>query len=360
MAETFKLVLSDFHVGAGARLADGTTNYLENFFYEREFVELIDHYCSGEWSNRSGELILNGDFFEHLEVIPGEPDPDMLTEKVCMWRQRKIIAGHPDMFGAFRRFNAIRGRRIIFNLGNHDAGLLWPGVTAILREAIGGDVQVFLEPYEFDGVRVEHGHRYEADSAFNEQRYFLTKGLSEPIINIPWGCYFVIHYVNKVRKDRPYVARVHPMRYFFRWALINETIFAIKHFFLIIYYFVSLRFVHSKRRRSSFLRTIQIIKESAVETNLDTAAKKILLTNPGVRILIMGHAHRIRYRYFAQDKLYVNTGTWTERLSLDPANLGRLVRLTYALVRIDKTGHASAELKEWIGKREVVHDIPSA
>ena len=357
MSETFKIIFSDFHVGAGSRLPNGTTNYLENFFYENEFVECIEYYCQGQWAKRTGEIILNGDFFEHLEVIPGESDADLLTEQRCMWRQRKIAEGHAQMFAAFRRFNAMPGRRITFNLGNHDPGLLWPGVAEILSELIGGDVRVMLTPYEFNGVRVEHGHRYQADSAFNEKRYFLSKGLKEPIINMPWGCYFVIHYVNKVRKDRPYVARIHPMRYFMRWAFINETMFAIKHSFLMLYYFISLRFVHSKRRRSSFWRTVQLVKESAIDSNLDTAAKKILLTNPGVRILVMGHSHGARYRYYAPDKLYMNTGSWTERLSLDPANLGRLVRLTYGLIRIDGSGHAQAELKEWLGRRELIHDI---
>lgn len=353
----YKLVFSDFHLGGGARLPDGTTNYLENFFYDEEFIELIQYYSEGVWKDQDCEIILNGDFFEHIQVVPGEKDPDLMTEAVAVWRQKKIIEGHKDVFEAFRRFNELPQHRITFNLGNHDAGLLWPGVHKVLQEAIGGDVRVLLEPYYFDGVRIEHGHRYHADSAFNESRYFLEKGLDEPIINMPWGCYFVTHFVNKVRRDRPSFSRIHPMRYYLRWAIIHEPIMALKHMAMILYYFISLRFVHSKRRHSSFWRTLKIIKESARDQSLDSAAKKLLLTNPDIKIVIMGHAHGARYRYYAQDKLYINTGTWTERISLDPSHLGRAVRLTYATIEIEEEGTVKASLSEWVGRHEVSRDI---
>lgn len=357
MKKKYKIVVSDFHMGAGRRLADSQTNYLEDFFFDQEFVELIDYYSEEEWANCDFELILNGDFFEHIQVKPDEPEPDMITERVAMWRQRRIIEGHPEIFEAFRRFNAFPKHRITFNLGNHDAGLLWPGVLTVLREVIGGEVNVLLEPYEFDGVRVEHGHQYHADSAFNKDRYFLRKGLAEPIINLPWGCYFVINYVNRVRRERPYFSRVHPMRYFIRWALIHETLFALRSIAAIIYYFVSLRFTHSRRRHSSFWRTLEIMREMALEANLDVAAKKILLTHPDIKVLVMGHSHGYRYLYLAPDKLYINTGTWTEWLSLDPKNLGRVVRLTYAFIEADEAGHVKASLKEWIGRHQVTRDI---
>lgn len=357
MAKKYKIVLCDFHMGGGRRLPNGTTNYLENFFNDREFTKLMDHYSTEPWADKNFELILNGDFFEHLEVIPDESDPDLLTERVAVERQRKIIEGHPKVFEAMHRFNSLPNHRITFMLGNHDAGLLWPAVQSVLREAIGGEVRVFMEKYEFNGVRVEHGHQYQADSAFNEKRYFLTKGLTEPIINLPWGCYFIVHYVNKVRKARPYFGRVYPMRYFIRWALFHETMFALKHIATIIYYFFSLRFVHSKRRRSSFWRTLKLVKEAAVEANLDKIAKKILLTNPGLRILIMGHSHSYRSCYYGPGKLYINGGTWTERVSLDPANFGRIICLAYVWIQINEEGRAEASLKEWIGTHDITKDI---
>jgi UDP-2,3-diacylglucosamine pyrophosphatase LpxH len=147
------------------------------------------------------------------------------------------------------------------------------------------------------------------------------------------------------------------MRYFLRWALFHETFFAIKYMAMILYYFVSLRFVHSKRRRSSFWRTLMLVKEAAIEANLDRVAKKILLTSPGLRILIMGHSHGYRSRYYGPDKLYINSGTWTERVSLDPANFGRIVQLTYVLIDVDEEDHAQATLKEWVGTHEVSRDI---
>ena len=115
--------------------------------------------------------------------------------------------------------------------------------------------------------------------------------------------------------------------------------------------------MHSKSRHSSFWRTLQIIKESALDSNLDVVAKKILLTHPDLKILIMGHSHGYRYRCYAPDKLYVNTGTWTERLSLDPGSLGRVVRLTYAFLDTDDQGKTEVALKEWIGEHQVTRDL---
>lgn len=360
MSQIVKLVLSDLHLGAGQRLTDGRGNYLENFFFDREFVELLDHYTEGRWAKAQFELILNGDIFEHTQVHPDEEEPDQMTEKVAMWRQRRIIEGHPQFFAALKKFNGLPKHRVTFCLGNHDAGLLWPGILEVLREAIGGEITVKLEPYEFHGVRVEHGHEHQADSAFNKERYFLSKGLTEPIVNLPWGCYFVIHFVNRIRRERPYFAHVHPMRYYIRWSLIHETFFALKTIFSILYYFISLRFVHSKRRYSSFWRTLQIIKESAAEINLDTVAKKILLTRPDLKVLLMGHSHGYRSRHFAPGKLYLNTGTWTEWLSLDPARLGRVIKLTYALIEIDDSGEPQAALYEWFGPHQVCRELPAA
>jgi UDP-2,3-diacylglucosamine pyrophosphatase LpxH len=357
MGKKYKIIVSDFHMGGGRKLANGSSNYLENFFFDQEFVELLQHYSQAEWAKRDVELILNGDFFEHLQVDPSEKDPDMITQKVAVRRQQRIIDGHAIVFAAMVAFNKKPHHKIIFNLGNHDAGLLWPGVQSLLKTVIGGDVSVYLEPYQVDGVRIEHGHRYQSDSSFNEERYFLKKGLDEEIINLPWGCYFVMHIVNKVRKERPYFAHVHPMRYFWRWAMINEPLFAIKYIAMILYYFVSLRFVHSKRRHSSFWRTLKIMKQLALDQNLDSVAKKILLTDPDLRILVMGHTHGSRYLNFAANKLYINTGTWTEWLSLDPARLGRVVRLTYAYIEIDNKHGPQGWLKEWLGPNPMIRDL---
>ncbi|MBI4223873.1 MAG: hypothetical protein HY609_02985, partial [Deltaproteobacteria bacterium] len=40
----YKIILSDLHLGFGPRLPDGSRNLLEEFHYDRQFIELLRHY----------------------------------------------------------------------------------------------------------------------------------------------------------------------------------------------------------------------------------------------------------------------------------------------------------------------------
>ncbi len=42
--ERLRLVVSDFHLGAGAVLPDGSANYLEDFFHDAMFAEFLDYH----------------------------------------------------------------------------------------------------------------------------------------------------------------------------------------------------------------------------------------------------------------------------------------------------------------------------
>ncbi|OGQ26396.1 MAG: hypothetical protein A3B79_06840 [Deltaproteobacteria bacterium RIFCSPHIGHO2_02_FULL_50_15] len=353
-----KIVVSDFHIGGGPILEDGSVNYLEDFFYDDPFVEFLEYYCQGIYEKADVELICNGDFFNHLHLFPDEVDPDILTEKVCVQRTQWIIKGHPKVFEALRQFAKTQGHHITFILGNHDCGLLWPGVQKVLMDYLGEGTRIHLEPLIFDGVYVEHGNNYFADSLFNPRRYFLTKNLPEPIINLPWGCFVVINYSSKVRRRKPYFSKVYPMRHYIRWALIHETLFAIKSLIGIAVYFIKLRFFRSPTRRSSFFTTLNILKEISIDQNLDIVAKRILLIHQNISLVIFGHTHTFRYKQVMPGKRYINTGLWNEKLNLDPQELGKSTRFTYAYVAYDDYHRPQGFLKEWKGTHKVTRDLP--
>ena len=351
-----KLVVSDFHLGKGRTLPDGSRNILEDFFYDAKFVEFLDYHRNGEFAEAEVELICNGDFFNHLHVDIREPNPDVISERVALFRTVEILKGHPEIFEAMRKFGATPGHRITFILGNHDPGLLFPAVVKKLRGSIGDNLQVKLGAYLFDGVHVEHGNQYFADNAYNQERFFLSKHLAEPIVNLPWGSFFVIHLLDQVRRDRPYFSKIYPFKYYLRWALIHETLFALKTIGRIACYFVWLRFRKDPHRRSSLARTVQIIKEVGISPDLNREAKKILLTQQGIRIVIFGHTHHAVIRQFAPDKTYVNTGLWNEQVSLELTDPGKVVRLTYA--QLDYAdGVPQASLKEWRGTWRVIEEL---
>ena len=273
----YKLVVSDFHLGKGRTLSNGRLNYLEDFFFDDKFIEFLNYHQTGSFADAEVELICNGDFFNHLQTDPEDPLPDVLDEKIAVLRTRDILAGHPAFFKALAQFAQAPHHSITFTLGNHDPGLLFPAVQSELRKALGERVKVIIGPYRFDGVHVEHGNQYFADNAYNTSRYFLTRDLPAPIVNLPWGSYFVIHYLNKVKKERPYFDKIYPFKFYLRWALIHDTVFAMRSLAKIIFYFIWLRFRHDPHRRSSFLRTLQIIKEIPLGPRLDVQAKRLLL-----------------------------------------------------------------------------------
>ncbi|MBI1908614.1 MAG: metallophosphoesterase [Deltaproteobacteria bacterium] len=351
-----RLVVSDFHIGKGKLLPDGSFNHLEDFFYDKQFVEFMKYYRTGEFEKAEVELVCNGDFFNHLNLDMSIVNPDMISEKSAVWRMEQIFKGHPELFGEMRSFTRTPGHRVLFMLGNHDPGLLWPAVAAFLKQNLADNVEVRLEPYFEGGVHIEHGHRFFADSAFDAKHLFLRQNLPEPIVNLPWGSLFVIHYLSRVKKERPYFDKVYPTEHYIRWALVHDTRFAIKSIIRILHYFITFRFTKDPSRRSPFLQTLKILKEMAMAPELDRQAKKILLTRKDCHVVICGHTHQYVFRQFLADKVYINTGLWNEKVNLDPPFLGRTVRLTYAYVEWEGE-KPRPFLKEWKGAHQITEEV---
>lgn len=352
-----KLVVSDFHIGRGRRLPDGSLNPLEDFHHDDKFIEFLDYHAGPEFSGSEVELIINGDFFSHLQVDPDDPTPEIIDETAAVVRTRQILDGHRETFAAMRRFAGVKGHGITFLLGNHDPGLLFAAVQRLLKETFGDQTKIFIGPYRFDGVLVEHGNQYFADNAYNTRQYFLTDTLPSPVVNLPWGSFFVIHYLNKVKQSRPYVDKIYPLSRYLRWALLHDTFFAIQSIARIVFYFLWTRLRHDPHRRSPFRRTLQILKEITLSPKLDREAKKILLTEKGTRVVVFSHTHQAAFRQLAPEKFYINTGLWNEQISLKISNPGRVVRLTYASLEYDDQGQVDPHLREWKGSHKMIEEL---
>lgn len=352
-----KIIVSDFHIGRGRSLPDGSFNYLEDFRFDEKFIEFLDYHVSGDFAQANVELICNGDFFNHLQVDLIDPAPDIIEEKAAVERTQKILKGHPELFEAMTRFAAAPNHSITFTLGNHDAGLLYPAVHELLRKTIGTGFQVKLGKYLFDGVHVEHGNQYFADNAYNPRLYFLSKGLAKPVVNLPWGSHFVIHLLNRLKRERPYVDKVYPFKHYLQWALFHDTAFALRAIARIVYYFFRLRFRRDPHRKSPIMKTLRIIGEIALSPKLDREAKRILLSQKDVSIVVFGHTHHALMRSFAPNKIYINTGLWNEQVSLEVSDPGKIVRLTYAHLEYDEQGRVHPYLKQWKGTHKIIEDL---
>ncbi|MDO8526421.1 MAG: hypothetical protein Q7T03_01895 [Deltaproteobacteria bacterium] len=353
----YKIIVSDLHLGMGGFDPDGNRNLFEDFHYDAQFAEFLQYYCEGNYAKTEVELILNGDILNHLAVPPEEPFADFLTERVSLERTETIIHGHPVFFDALEAFAHNPKRRITYMMGNHDIGVAWPAVQQLIKNRVHTDIKFFLGAYEVDGLHVEHGNRFLIDNHVDLDNLFLTRGEPEPVLKMPWGNFFVIHFINPLKRERAYVGSVYPFKMYLNWALIHDTRFALKSIFRMVAYFLKLNFVRDPKRNFSLGDTWRILKDFSFPLSLDKMAKKILVKDPKIRFVTFGHTHHATYRQFALGKEYINTGSWNELIGLDIGSLGRHLRFTFAELRLDEKNALRASLKQWKGTHRAVEDM---
>jgi UDP-2,3-diacylglucosamine pyrophosphatase LpxH len=352
-----KLVVSDLHLGLGQFLEDGRLNLLEEFYFDEKFSEFLHYYTTGDHADCEVELILNGDIFNFLQTDFEGHYLTVITEGVNLDQIQRIVKGHPVFFHSLREFAARPGNQVTFVVGNHDQGMLWPGVRAYLNDIIGANVQYKNIVYYFDGVHVEHGNMHEAANRVDPKKFFLKKDLPEPILNLPFGSFFFVEFVMKLKHVYPHLDKVRPFRAMVRWGILFQTSFVVRAIFSVLRYFAKNMLQKDPRRRWSPKRLLKIFFESAIFPDLSESARRIL-RDDRVHTVIFGHTHVYQYRQFDQDMEYFNTGTWTEVTSLDVASLGRITKLTY--VKIDYPedgGRPRGRLKEWRGYHRIEEDV---
>lgn len=353
-----KLAVSDFHLGKGPYLSNGGRNYLEDFFYDQKFAEFLGYYSSEDYEKSDIELVICGDFFNHLQVDPRELHPELLTERVALTRTGAIMDGHPMVFEALKNFAAASNKRITFLIGNHDLGLMWPSVQQFVMDRIGGETRVHkFQQYVSDSVCFEHGNQQVAENWIDFQNPFVVKGVSEPIINLPWGDLFVIHFLNRVKRERPYVDKVYPFRLYLRWALIHDTLFALKASAFGLWYFLQVLFQIGENSKFRVRQTLKIMKEFSFPVKMHRAAKHVITSHSECRIVVFGHGHRTAAKQFGDGREYFNTGIWNEMISFDVGTFGRSLRLTFVEIRYDKDNVPRGLLKEWKGCYREVEDV---
>jgi UDP-2,3-diacylglucosamine pyrophosphatase LpxH len=185
------LIISDLHMTSGKDPGRGIWSPTEDFFWDEEFKDFLDHYSG----RRQCTLIINGDLFDFLQVLArpspeeaelyGIPRADVSSvyglkssEPATVFQIDKIIDGHPAAFRALSRFLA-RGHRVVLLRGNHDVQLFWEEAQERLRQRleefsprsaaarIRKNLEIVPWVYLLPGLLyVEHGNQYEAATSF--------------------------------------------------------------------------------------------------------------------------------------------------------------------------------------------------
>ncbi len=366
--ERLKIIISDCHLSAG-RYFEGHINPHEDFYFDDEMADFFDYFSTGEFGTRSDgtpvemELIINGDFFDYLNVPYQGEFETSITEAISLFKTEAIIKGHPTVMQAIRRFAARPGKKVTYLVGNHDADLLFPKVRErITREwdpngrfpsksvKVIADVDRITYP---EGVEIHHGNQFEAIHVLNFKQPLLTDYLDEPILNLPWGSFYVLKIINRFRWERDYIDKIRPIKVFILFGIVLDPWFTIRFAFLSMMYFVFTRFVYSPTRRSRLSVTAEIVKqEMNLFKDLDRPARRLLDQDPKLKTVIFGHTHYPMNKIYADGRQYINTGTWTKMLNLDWKGLGQQIRLTFALVRLREDGTAYCDLHQWVGEHK--------
>lgn len=352
-----KLVISDLHLGKGRILENGDANSLEEFYFGDKLVEFIHYYSTGIYADHEVEIIINGDFLNFLQVDFRQHFLSVITESVALEVLKSIVQGHPRVFRALADFAARPKNVLTYVIGNHDQAMLWPACRAYFNSVVGASVRFKNIIYFFDGIHIEHGHMHEAANRLDPKKFFLKKDLAEPILNLPFGSYFFVELVLKIKEKYPHVDKIRPFSKMVKWAFFNETTLMLKSLVSLMFFLVKTVFVKDPRRHWPLKRILQIILESAVFPDLSDSARKIL-TDDRVHTVIFGHTHVYQYRQWTGRKEYFNTGTWTEITSLDVVSLGKITKLTYVLIEYPEDGaRPRSRLKEWRGYHRIEEDV---
>jgi UDP-2,3-diacylglucosamine pyrophosphatase LpxH len=384
VSKRYKIVISDCHLSAG-RFFEGSLNPYEDFLLDEEMASFFDYFSSGKYDlNPEGEairvdLIINGDYFDYLNVpLQGEFE-EAITEEIALYKTDAIMKGHPKVMAALKRFASKPGKRIQYLVGNHDAELFFPKVQEKIVRAwdVNGsypsaNVEVLTNIdriYDEAGIEIRHGNQYEAGNRMDFSEPFVTEDYPEPVLKLPWGSIYVLKIINRLKWERSYVDKVRPLKVFVLFGLILHPFFTLRFVTYTGYYFLKTRIEAIFQRRSGgWKEMLGLLKQEArLFQDLETEARDLLTDKSSVRTVIFGHTHRPMDRVYPDGKQYINTGTWTRMINLDWSGLGQNLRMTFAHVKVEEPDaatvalalaenkdppkpHIRAELREWVGE----------
>jgi len=363
MPRKYKLVISDLHMGSGS--APGRLNPWESFASGDKLAEFLRFYSTEHFEDEEVELILDGDIYDFLQVQVDGAFPERITERTAVRKVRACIEGHPRAHKAFADFLRVPRKSITVMPGNHDFDLVFPKVQEAFCERIAGrptDPRVRWicdrESYEFEGVHVQHGMQFEAAQFHNFKEPFLVEKDGEPILNMPWSSFFIINVITKLKEERPYVDKVRPFSAYFIRALVFDPLFALKILLLTFWHFLRTRIFIFRNFKARMRQTWQLMKEAEVYPDLQHKVQHLFDLNPELHTIILGHTHVPLVRRYEGDRQYINTGCWTNTISLDMDAFGRESKPTYAFIEYGEAGaRPTVTLREWRGKHDMFRDI---
>lgn len=341
------LSASDFHLGKGKFLENGQKNVHEDFFEDEDFNEFLRFYTYEKYPEKEITLVLNGDIFNLIQIDHDGVFSDIMDEEHVCRSLKKIKEGHPLFFEGLKRFNNSDKRKVVFTIGNHDAGLIFSGAKDYLCQEL-GDVDV-VDNYEVQGIYFEHGHRFEAINAVPIGGALRKSPSGKECLNLPWGSLFCVNVLPKLKKERPYIDRVRPLKSYIIWCLLHDLFFFFKLSKEVLSYLWRANTEDYSKGNRNYKTTLKILKQITIYPRYESKAKSILKKRPYLKAVVMGHTHLVEWRRFSRGQLYFNTGTWNSIPNVDAGLHQEHQSLTYVEMEVEKTGLVFSSIRQWRG-----------
>lgn len=371
-AKKLVLVISDLHLGAGDEI-DGRKNPLEDFYSDKELVDFLNYYSTGEYHHKDVELIINGDFLDLLAVpYVSQFDEDFWSEKAALEKLELILQAHPEVMNALVDFVSAKNKKVVYIIGNHDAELLFDSLkvrflelfpVAVRTRVILKNELTLYEPVKH--VFIQHGHEYESLHEFSEEDSIVKSNSGEKYFIPPWGSYYVTHVINKYKLERDHVNAVRPIKTFIIHSLIFDTFFALRFIVANFYFYFMIRFLRYYRLRLGWKKIFEdIVNELTLFQDYETLTRDFFKTKTEGKVLIVGHTHEPIYREYSDGTTFVNTGTWTRMVSLDLSHDMNFTPLTYAQISIYDENfdfknfdqNVRVSLNKWVPKTDLPYE----
>lgn len=363
-AKRVKLVLSDLHLGDGLFKPTGERNPTENFYFDRELVELLEFFSSGKYGEESEvELILNGDVLDFLSVIYKSHQFTVVTENISLYKLEQIHQAHTKVFKAFSKFLELPNHYITYQIGNHDMDFFFEQVREKFKDLVSSDKNrhkvkfIYKEEfYDVDGkIRIVHGHQYESMHRVNYEKPLLKDAKGREILSLPWGSLYVMNVINQhFKKERDYVDKVSPIFLMLIYGLITDTFFIIRFMAYTSYYYIKTKLYYWRFRERAKQTAKKIVgwfnHEFHILGDGESAGQMILKDNPDLYAVIMGHTHRPKHMTYPSNQMYINTGTWMKMVFFDLDYFGKSLHLPFCLIEYEEDSDVpKISLFEWKG-----------
>jgi UDP-2,3-diacylglucosamine pyrophosphatase LpxH len=362
-ADQFKVIISDCHLSAG-RFFEGKFNPHEDFHFDQEMVEFIEFFSTGMYGEGvSGpvdvELFINGDFLDFLNVPYLGEFEEGITEEIALFKVNAIMAGHPRVMSALRKFAGKPNKKISYLIGNHDAELFFEKVRERITREWDPDglypsekVKVIADTdrvrYE-EGLEIRHGNQFEASNALDFTNPFMELKNGIKVLNIPWGSIYVLKIINRMKWERSNLDKIRPLKVFAFFGILFDPVFTVKFLLLSIFYFLRTRILSKSRSLFGAQHTFRMLsQERSFFLDLEEEAQELLKKDQSLHTVVMGHTHLPMHRVYENGRQYLNSGTWTKMIYLDWRYIGEPFRKTFILIHI-KNGEVKAELNQWMG-----------